>query len=117
MNIHLPVQDLVSVALNQRNKNRRYSIEDEVYIYLDADNYLYIPDHEIYTVDLTLLTPNPEQADECSSCKKDNCKNYWNSEFIVPNKLVDTVLNQVLQILGMSRQIRADENPNGQAGV
>lgn len=101
----------------QRNKNRRYSIEDEVYIYLDVDNYLYIPDHEIYTVDLTILTPNPEQADECSSCKKDNCKNYWNEEFIVPNKLVDTVFNQVLQIMGVSKQVRADENPNNVSGI
>jgi hypothetical protein len=101
----------------QRNKNRRYSIEDEVYIYLDVDNYLYIPDHEIYTVDLTILTPNPEQGDECSSCKKDECKNYWNSEFIIPSKLVDTVFNQVLQIMGVSKQVRADENPNGQTGV
>lgn len=101
----------------QRNKNRRYSIEDEVYIYLDSDMHLYIPDHEIYTVDLTILTPNPEEADECSSCKKDECKNRWKTEFIIPNKLVDTVLNMTLQVLGMSRQIREDSNPNNVSGV
>ncbi len=101
----------------QRNKKRRYSIEDEVYIYLDADNHLYIPDHEIYTVDLTILTPNPEEADECMACKKDECKNNWDAEFVCPDKLVDVVFNQVLQILGMSKQIRQDENPNNVSGI
>jgi hypothetical protein len=102
----------------QRNKNRRYSIEDEVYIYLDVDNYLYIPDHEIYTVDLTILTQNPEEADECSSCKKDECKkSNWEYEFIVPDKLVSTVLSEVLKLLGMSRQITEDNNPNNVPGV
>ncbi len=101
----------------QRNKNRRYKIDDEVYIYLDSDMHLYIPDHEIETVDLTILTPRPEDADECSSCKKDECKSKWDAEFICPDKLVDVVFTQALQILGVTRQIREDENPNNQAGV
>lgn len=99
----------------QRSKNRRYSIKGEVYVYLDSDNHLYIPDHEIETVDLTILTVKPEDADDCSACKKE-CNSKWDARFIVPDKLIDTVFNQTLQILGMNKQIREDQNPNGIQG-
>lgn len=101
----------------QRNKNRKYSLKDEVYIYLDSDNHLYIPDHEIRTVDLTILTVKPEEIKECSSCGEDeSCSSRWNEVFVCPDKLQESVFDIVLQRLGINRQIREDQNSNGVEG-
>lgn len=100
----------------RRNKKRQYKLKNEVYVYLGADNHLYIADEEIYSVDLTILTTRPEDADDLSSCKEKDCKSKWDAEFIVSDKLQDVVFNQVLQILGLSKQIREDNNPDNKAG-
>ena len=98
----------------RRNKKRQYSIKNEVYIYLGADNHLYIPDHEIFSVDLTVLTTKPEDADECSSCSDGDskCKSKFNTEFICPDKLLNVVFDLTLQTLGINRRIIEDQNPN-----
>ncbi len=101
----------------QRNNRRQNSIDDEVYIYIDSDMHLYIPDRDIYTVDITVLTPNPEEVKDCSSCSDDTCKNNWDEQFVCPDKLESSVFSQTLQTLGVGRGIRSDENPNNVAGV
>lgn len=101
----------------QRNKRRQNSIEDEVYVYLDSDMHLYIPDRQIFTVDLTVLTPNTEEVKNCSSCSDNNCKSNWEEEFVCSDKLESSVFNQVLQILGVSRGVKSDENPNNLTGA
>lgn len=106
----------VDKAQYQRNKKRQTTLKNEIYIYLGADNHLYIPDREIYTLDLTILTMYPEDASECSSCDTDECIDKWASEFICPQKLLDVVLSQTLQVLGMSKGIREDSNPDGISG-
>ena len=100
----------------QRNKKRQHSLKGEVYVYLDTDMHLYIPDEEIYSIDLTILTMDTEDVEDCSSCNDKKCLSKWDSEFVVSDKLSDTVLNQTLQILGVGRSIRADQNPNSQEG-
>lgn len=97
------------------NKKRRYSLKDEVYVYLDSDMHLYIPDNEIYAVNLTVLTPNPEDVLNCE--EKDLCKSNWEYEFKCPDKLLDVVFTQTLQVLGVNRQIRTEENPNNVEGI
>lgn len=98
----------------RRNKKRQHKLKNEVYLYLGSDNHLYIPDQEIYSVDLTVLTIEPEEVDECSACKeKDNCLNAWNSPFVVADKLLEGVKDIVLNRLGMTRQIQSDPNLNG----
>jgi len=101
----------------QRNKKRQNSIDDEVYIYLDADMHLYIPDRDIYTVDITALTPNHEEVKNCSSCSEDKCKSNWDEKFIIADKLWEAVFGQTLQTMGVNRQIRSDENANNVAGI
>jgi len=59
----------------QNNKNRRFKIDDEVYVYLGADNHLYIPDHEIYSLNLDVITLKNDEVG-CYECEKDDCKNY-----------------------------------------
>ena len=96
----------------RRNKKRQYSLKNEVYIYLGADNHLYIPDHEIFSVDLTVLTTKPEDADECSSCKEKNCESKWTAQYVCPDKMINAVFDLTLQTMGINRQIREDSNPN-----
>jgi hypothetical protein len=98
----------------RRNKKRQYSLKNEVYIYLGADNHLYIPDHEIFSVDLTVLTTKPEDVDECSSCSdgKSKCESFWLKNFICPDKMINYIFEDVLSKMGLSKQIRQDENPN-----
>jgi hypothetical protein len=98
----------------RRNKKRQYSLKNEVYIYLGADNHLYIPDHEIFSVDLTVLTTKPEDVDECSSCSdgKNKCESFWLKNFICPDKLIEVVFSETLSRMGLSRQILSDQNPN-----
>lgn len=101
----------------QRNKKRQYSLKGEVYIYLDSDNHLYIPDEEIYTVDLTILTTKPEEIKNCKSCgEEEDCSSNLDQKFICPDKLVGTVFDIVLQQLGINKQIREDNNPDGLQG-
>lgn len=101
----------------RRNKKRKNKLKNEVYIYLGADNHLYIPDQEIYSVDLTILTTEPDNIDDCSACKKSECKSKWDSEFICPDKLLEAVYDMALQKLQLTRQIRDDQNPNGIEGA
>lgn len=101
----------------QRNKKRQHSLKGEVYVYLDTDMHLYIPDEEIYSIDLTLLTMDTEDVENCSSCSDKKCLSKLDSEFIVPDKLSEVVFSETLKILGVNRQIRADVNPNNQEGV
>lgn len=101
----------------RRNKKRQHKLKNEVYVYLGADNHLYIPDQEILTVDLTVLTTATDKIAECSSCMEVGCESKWVSEFICPDKLIDVVLDMVLQKMGLNRQIKSDDNPNNVSGV
>jgi len=101
----------------RRNKNRKYRLKGEVYLYLGSDNHLYIPDEEIYSVDLTVLTIDNINAEDCSSCsEKDVCRSNWSKEFVCPDKLLEVVKTMTLEKLGITRQIREDNNPNSIEG-
>lgn len=122
------VRDIVSLDGNyrfsfvdetqyRRNKNRKYKMNNEAYLYLGSDNHLYIPDEEIYSVDLSVLTIDRDGAKEASGCNTvDNCKNKWDTEFIIADKLLESVKDMSLQRLGITRQIREDSNPDGKEG-
>jgi hypothetical protein len=101
----------------RRNKKRQHKLKNEVYVYLGADNHLYIPDQEIFTVDLTVLTTETDKIAECSSCMESGCESKWESEFICPSLLIDVVYNDTLNKMGLNRQIKADENANNVSGV
>jgi len=103
---------LTSLPQYRKNKVRKYFSDKETYIYLDTDGYMYIPDKEIYSVSITLLTLETELLDECSSCKKEDCKSYLEKEFICPDKLLDVVVKETVQRIGIPRNIVQDENPN-----
>lgn len=102
----------VTRAQYRTDKDRRYS-DDKVKVYLGEDMHLYIPDHEIYSVNIGMITLDTEDADECSSCSDGDCKSAWDYEFIVPDKLVSAVFDIAKQELaGLYKQIVPDQNPN-----
>lgn len=113
------VDDMTVVSLidlNQyvRNSKRKYKLEDEIYIYIDNDRYVYIPDEEIYALNLELLTLETELLDEKSSCKKSSCKSYWDAEFICPDRLLNPVFTEATRIIAATYgAIIKDSNPNG----
>lgn len=97
----------------RRNKKRRYSLKEEIYVYIGADNHLYIPDEEIYSIDLELITVDTETVNNSSGCEEnDICKSMWDYEFICPDKLLTDTKNMVLQRLTLVKQIKEDNNPN-----
>lgn len=104
----------------RRNKNRKYKVNNEVSLYIGTDNHLYIPDYDIKSLDLTVLTLDKDGAEELSGCKEDSnkCKgSKWDSEFICSDKLLEAVKDMTASRLGISKQIREDSNSNGVEGA
>lgn len=102
----------------RRNKKRKYQLKNEVSIYLGTDHHLYIPNQEILSVDLTVLTPDKSSETDCSGCSEDiKCRgSKFDETFVCPQKLIEAVKEITLQKLGISKQIIADPNPNGLEG-
>lgn len=100
---------LVDAAQYRRNNKRKNKLKNQIFIYLGTDNHLYIPDKEIYSVTLNILTLDNEDIEDCEC---NDCKNKWDYEFIVPDKLKETVKDITLQRLSLTKQIIEDPNPN-----
>lgn len=111
-NLYFTVTDALQY---NRNTKRKYAIKSEIYIYLDNNGYLYIADHNIRSVNLSLITMEPEKAIELCECNdKDKCKSYWDFPFICPDKLLDAVLGRATEIVGGTfANVIRDSNPNG----
>lgn len=100
----------------RRDQKRKYKV-DEISVYLGVDNHLYIPDHEIYAINANLLTIKTDEVEDCSECKENECKSGWDFEFIVPDRLIDPIIKETLQIIATTtRAITEDQNPNGVEG-
>lgn len=105
---------LLDAGQYQRNKSRKYKIEDEVYVYIASDGHLYIPDIEILAVDVLLISVKTDEVEACSSCKEDDCKSSWDATFICPDRLEETVFRDSIQIVAATTgSIVKDSNPNG----
>lgn len=111
--------DFVDEQQYRRNRKRQQNLKNNIFIYLGTDNHLYIPDREILSLDLTVLTLDADSEEDCSACSDTDtsCKNKWDSKFVCPDKLVEEVKNITLQRLGITKQIQADQNPNNVEGV
>lgn len=94
----------------RRNNKRKYTLKNETYIILGTDLHLYIPDEEVYSVNLKIITQETEK--KCG-CDLDECDNAWDSEFIVPDKVLESVFKDVLNTLSSTfKNIVVDELPN-----
>lgn len=95
-----------------KNK-RKYSNISQLY-YFVSDGYLYLPDFEVYAVNIELMTLRLEELVSKSSCsKEDCCKSYWEYPLIKSDKLAEAAVREVIQELaGTAKSIPKDENPN-----
>lgn len=91
----------------RRDSRRKYKADFDIKVYIGSDNHLYIPDHEIYTLSLDLITIETEKCD-CD----DDCRSNWEYEFIVPDRFVAQVMDLTLQKVLTYKQIPEDNNPN-----
>jgi len=107
--------NIIDVNQYRRNKNRKYTLDNEIDVYIGQDLHLYIPDQILQAVDLELITMETDLIESLSGCgEKDTCSNAWNAKFICPDKLEDTVLKSTLQIVASTyASIIKDSNPNG----
>ena len=97
----------------RRNKKRQQQLKNQVFVYLGTDNHLYIPDREILSLDLTVLTPDTIEAERVSQCSEKDCKkSNWDYFFVCPDKLVEATKDITIQRLSMTRQLQEDNNPN-----
>lgn len=92
------------------NKKRTFS-EKRDYFYV-KDNYLYLPDSDVQSVNVELITQDLYDLEECSSCKNSECKSKWDYEFICPDKLLEIVINETVKELTLTKEIVEDVNPN-----
>jgi len=101
--------DLTSLANNRLRAFSKYTYE-----YYVKDNYLYIPNREVYSVDVVLITQDVKKANDLSECgQEDRCKSIWEYNFICPDSLLEQVIKATLQeITSTRKQIVEDENPN-----
>lgn len=113
------VDDLTEIYLTtpeqyRRDRKRKYYSSENTYMYIDSDNFAYIVDKPIYAVNITILTMKTDEVAEASACSnEDSCASGWSYDFIVSDKLQDTVFKEVLQILASTyKAVRVDENPN-----
>lgn len=109
---------LTSPDQYRRDSKRQYFSNRDTYLYIDTDNYAYIIDKPVEAVNITILTIKTDEVDEASACSDNSsCKSGFDYEFIVPDKLEDTVFKQVLQILSNPYSARReDNNPNNIVG-
>lgn len=91
----------------RNNKKRKYVYKNELFIYIGTDNHIYIPDHEIEYLSLDLITLETEKC-EC----EENCNSGWEYEFIVPDRLLKSVIDQTVSKALLYKQLPEDQNPN-----
>lgn len=99
-------------------KNRKYSNLQNL-VYIEHGGYIYIPDYEVYAVNLDILTLRVEELLKKSKCsKEDCCKSYWDYPLINSDKLAEVAIGEVIQeVRGTFRSIQVDENPNKDSNI
>ena len=83
------------------------------YAIIYPDNRIIIPDSTVkrinvllYTLDESII--NMEYCEEC-----DNCNNYYDAEFNLPNKIGEAVIQEAIKEISLRMQIPKDELPSG----
>lgn len=104
------------IDLKQYRRNQKRDVKNKKFYYV-KNNKLYIPDSEARIVSVDLITLFPEDADKCScNPKEEDCKDIYESKFIVPSKYIENVVKATIQEIAFKKQIPIDENPNLNAG-
>lgn len=87
-------------------------------IYIEKGGYIYIPNFEVYAVNLDILTLRVEEIAEKSCQKGDCCKSYWDYPLVNSDKFAENVMREVIQeALGTFRSIPIDEQPDKDSNI
>lgn len=100
------------ITKSQFRRNKRREMQSDKDFFYEEGQYLYLPDSEVETISLKVITVDPFSADKSSSCRKEPCKSAWDYEFIIPDKLIQPMFDMVRQEVGLVKQVVEDENPN-----
>ena len=111
-NIDFSVDFYPTTPRQFRNDKRRKEYGHDYFFYV-KDGYLYLPDTDVLRVSLSLYSPNEYDILKQDSCNgKSSCINPWDSEFLISDKLAETVVQMTRQEVAARLQIPEDENPN-----
>ena len=98
------------ITLKQFRRNLNREDMEGLFEYYVKDNYLYLPNSNVRRVNVELITLFPEDVKNCG--EEDDCKEVYETEFIVPSKFIDNVVKATIQEVAFKKQIPTDENPN-----
>jgi hypothetical protein len=96
----------------QYRLNKKRSLQVKQDLYYVQDGYLYLPDSEVLSVNVLLITLDLYDVAQCSECSDEKCKSAWDFEFICPDKLLEVVIQETIKELSLTKQIQEDINPN-----
>lgn len=98
-----------------KNKLKNKYVRDKEKYALIQDGYLVLPNSEVETVSLQLLTFESDANEDCgcgNDKKKNGCKKIWDKKFVCPSNILELVRDKVMQGMLVYLQSRKDENPN-----
>ena len=87
------------------------------YAIITSDNRLYIPDSEVERVSVLLYTLDENKLSACGCCDNDECLSFWDVEVKIPDKLLNVIVDTVVQKLTVRLQVPKDENPNMDSNI
>lgn len=99
----------ISPLLFNNQKKLRYKPKNVKYFWIE-NNHLYIPDSEVESVIVSIMSPNIESINEFLGEKE--CNSILESEFPVPDYLLSVVISETLNIIFNSKRVNPDEKPN-----
>ena len=83
------------------------------YAIIYPDNRIIIPDSTVKRINVLLYTLDESIINMryCEEC--DNCNNYYDAEFNLPNKIGEVVIQEAIKEISLRMQIQKDELPSG----
>ena len=83
------------------------------YAIIYPDNKIIIPDSTVKRINVLLYTLDESiiNMGYCEEC--DNCNNYYDAEFNLPNKIGEAVIQEAIKEISLRMQIQKDELPSG----
>lgn len=83
------------------------------YAIIYPDNRIIIPDSTVKKINVLLYTLDESiiNMGYCEEC--DNCNNYYDAEFNLPNKIGEAVIQEAIKEISLRMQIPKDELPSG----
>lgn len=101
-----------------RNAKRSFSFVGQK-MYYEQDGYIFITDYEIELVSATVLSVKKDEVVDVFGCnKKNECKSFWDYDFVCPQKLQEAVCQETLNELFQGPvRIPVDENPDQDSNI